>query len=58
MTVQEKCIIEMYNLIDEITEKATKRDLSLFRIAGVSGCDMYSGTSANLPGKRHHIEKI
>ena len=43
MTEQQKCIADLFKCIDDITEKAKRRDLSLFRISGIGGCDMYQG---------------
>ncbi|QEH69738.1 hypothetical protein [Cellulosilyticum sp. WCF-2] len=43
MTEQDKCILDMYKLIDEFTTKAEKRDMSLLRIPSISGCDAYQG---------------
>lgn len=38
-----KCINDTWMFTEEIIGKAKKRDLSMFRIAGISGCDMYQG---------------
>lgn len=43
MTEEQKCIADLFKCIDNITEKAKRRDLSLFRISGIGGCDMYQG---------------
>lgn len=43
MTTEQKCIAELFELLDTITEKSRKRDLSLFRSSGIGGCDMYQG---------------
>ena len=43
MTEEQKCIADLFKCIDDITEKAKRRDLSLFRISGIGGCDMYQG---------------
>lgn len=44
MTEEQKCIKELYKLLDAITENAKKHDLSLIRPSGrVCGCDMYQG---------------
>ena len=43
MTEEQKCIVDLFKCIDDITEKAKRRDLSLFRISGIGGCDMYQG---------------
>lgn len=43
MTDEQKCIVDLFMLIDDITEKAKKRDLSLFRINSIGGCDRYHG---------------
>lgn len=44
MTREQKCIKELYELVDKITENARKHDLSLLRVrGGASGCDMYQG---------------
>ena len=33
-TEEQKCIADLFKCIDDITEKAKRRDLSLFRISG------------------------
>ena len=38
-----KCINDIWMFTEEIIDKAKKRDLSMFRVAGISGCDMYQG---------------
>ena len=46
MTKEQRCIVEMYKILDDITEKAKKHDSSLFRLfrsAGM-GADMYQGS--------------
>lgn len=43
MTQEQKCIAELFEILDDITERARKRDISLFRTSGISGCDMYQG---------------
>ena len=44
MTREQKCIKELYVLVDKIAENACKHDLSLIRVhRGASGCDMYQG---------------
>lgn len=43
MSREQECIAELFMLVDNITEQAIKRDLSLFRRAGASGCDIYQG---------------
>lgn len=43
MTEEQKCIADLFKCIDDITEKAKRRDLSLFRVSGIGGCDMYQG---------------
>lgn len=43
MTKEQKCIKELYLLLDDITNKAIKKDLSLLRSSGVGGADMYQG---------------
>lgn len=43
MTEEQKCIVELFKLIDLVTENAKKRDLSLIRPSGAGGCDMYLG---------------
>lgn len=45
MIKEEKCIKELWELIDRITMDARKHDLTLLRIrGGASGCDAYQGT--------------
>lgn len=44
MTREQKCIIELWQLVDTITDSAEKGDLSFLRkIRGAQGCDMYMG---------------
>lgn len=43
MTKEQRCIVEMYKILDKITENAKKHDFSLLRPAGIGGCDMYQG---------------
>lgn len=43
MTKEQMCIKELFNLLDYITEKAKKHDLSLLQPHGVSGADAYQG---------------
>lgn len=43
MEEKNKCIIDLFNLVDEITNKAKKHDMSLFKIASIGGCNMYQG---------------
>ena len=43
MTKEQKCIVEMYRMLDEIVERAKKHDFSLLRPVGIGGCDMYHG---------------
>ena len=43
MTKEQECIKELYLLIDDITNRATKKDLSLLRSCGTGGSDMYQG---------------
>lgn len=38
-----KCINDTWMFTEEIIDKAKKGDLSMFRITGISGCDMYQG---------------
>ena len=39
-----KCIVELYKLLDKIRTDAETHDISLVRIrGGASGCDMYQG---------------
>jgi hypothetical protein len=40
---ERQCIKELYLFIEEITDKSKKRDLSLFRVASIGGCDQYQG---------------
>lgn len=40
---QKKCVKELFSLLNEITEKAKRRDLSLFKILSIGGCDAYQG---------------
>lgn len=37
------CIIDMYELLQKISDNCRKHDFSLFRINGIGGCDMYQG---------------
>lgn len=41
--MQQECIAELFMLVENITERAVKRDLSWFRCSGAGGCDMYQG---------------
>ena len=44
MTEEQKCIAELYTLLERIEDGARHRDLSLLRApSGASGCDMYQG---------------
>ena len=45
MTKDQKCIVAMYKILDEITEKAKNHDTSLFRLfrSKGMGADMYQG---------------
>lgn len=45
MTKEQKCIVAMYKILDEITEKAKNHDTSLFRLfrSKGMGADMYQG---------------
>lgn len=44
MTQEQKCIAELYALIERIEDGARHHDLSLLRVPrGASGCDMYHG---------------
>lgn len=43
MTREQACIVEMYKLLDELTERAKNHDFSLLRPAGAGGADMYQG---------------
>lgn len=44
MTQEQKCIAELYALIERIEDDARHHDLSLLRVPrGASGCDMYQG---------------
>lgn len=44
MTKEQKCIVEMYRILDEIVERAKKHDFALLRPIGTGGCDMYQGS--------------
>lgn len=37
------CIIDMWELLEKISDDCRKHDFSLFRIRGIGGCDMYQG---------------
>ena len=44
MTEEQKCIAELYKLLERIENGARRRDLTLLRVSrGASGCDMYQG---------------
>lgn len=44
MTKEQKCIAELYKLLERIENGARRHDLTLLRVArGASGCDMYQG---------------
>lgn len=43
MTDEQKCIVDLFMLIEEITEKSKKKDFSLFRTSSIGGCDKYHG---------------
>lgn len=44
MKQEQKCIAELYALIERIEDGARHHDLSLLRVPrGASGCDMYQG---------------
>lgn len=44
MTQEQKCIAELYALIERIEDGARHHDSSLLRVPrGASGCDMYQG---------------
>ena len=43
MTDEQKCIVDLFALIEEITEKSKKKDFSFFRTSGIGGCDKYHG---------------
>lgn len=44
MTREQKCITELWALLDRIEDGARRHDLSLLRVpCGASGCDMYQG---------------
>ncbi|CUP39766.1 hypothetical protein [Hungatella hathewayi] len=43
MSREQECIAELFMFVDIITDRAVKRDLSLFRCAGAGGCDAYQG---------------
>lgn len=45
MTREQKCIAELWALLDRIKDDARRHDLSLLRVPrGASGCDMYQGS--------------
>ena len=55
MTREQKCIAELYALLERIEDGARKHDLSLLRVPhGASGCDMYQG----LPPIRRIMDDI
>lgn len=43
MTKEQECIVELYECINMIVEKAARRDMSLFKIHSIGGCDQYQG---------------
>lgn len=46
MTAEQKCIIELYQFIDDLTEKARKKDskvMDMFRGGRIGGADEYQG---------------
>ena len=44
MTREQCCIMELFQIIDKITEDARNHNFSLLRtFGGASGCDMYQG---------------
>lgn len=44
MTKEQKCIAELWTLVERITDDARHCDLSLLRVPrGACGCDMYQG---------------
>lgn len=43
MSREQECIAELFMLVENITERAVKQDLSWFRCSGAGGCDMYQG---------------
>lgn len=46
MTSEQKCIIDLYKFIDDLTEKAIKRDrkvMDMFRGGRISVADAYQG---------------
>lgn len=44
MTEEQKCIAELYKLLERIENGARRHDLALLRVSrGASGCDMYQG---------------
>lgn len=43
MSREQECIAELFVLVENITDRVVKRDLSWFRNGGVGGCDMYQG---------------
>lgn len=46
MTSEQKCIIELWKFIDDLTDKAVKKDtkvIDMFRGGRISGADAYQG---------------
>lgn len=46
MTDEQKCIVELYQFIDDLTEKARKKDskvMDMFRGGRIGGADKYQG---------------
>ncbi len=46
MTDEQKCIIELYQFIDDLTERAIKKDtklLDMFRGGRIGGANKYQG---------------
>ena len=43
LTREQCCIVELFEIIDKITEDARNHDFSLLRARGIGACDMYQG---------------
>lgn len=44
MTKEQRCVAELWTLLERIKDDARHHDLSLLRVPrGASGCDMYQG---------------
>lgn len=46
MTDEQKCIVDLYQFIDDLTDKAIKKDskvMDMFRVGRIGGADKYQG---------------